>query len=152
MRLYKNAGNQWKSCWRQVEMFKRELEGSKNQAENKTRECLTLVNELKCLARELKNAKEDIKNFISRVKTEQKSGNITQSRLEARKVQSPFGNPPYLYELLFLPKGATTITILKEFKTLSPLRHPDKGGRQDFFKNILQTKNVMEYENLPKFL
>ena len=105
MRLHKNAGNQWKSCWRQLEMFNRESERSKNQAENKTRECFALVNELECLARELENAKEDIKKFISRAKTEETSVNIIQRRLEARKVQSPVGHPPYQYELLFLPKG-----------------------------------------------
>ena len=41
---------------------------------------------------------------------------------------------------------AKTTTNLIHCKTLSLLCHPDKGGREDHFKIILQAKNFMQEE------
>ena len=67
---------------------------------------------------------------------------------ETGRVQraEPFQSTSEIYELLFLPQGATTNTIQKHFKTLAMLCHPDKGGRVDLFKIILQAKKIMEDE------
>ena len=138
------AGNQRESCRRQLETLKKELEEVTNVAE--TKDCIALVDERECLVRELENAQIDNSKPRSRVKTEQTSKKVIQRRLEAITAQSPFSRPPNFYELLFLPPGATTSTIQKHFKTLAMLCHPDKGGRQDMFKIILQAKKIMEDE------
>ena len=104
------------------------------------------MDERECLARELENAEIDNSKLRSRVKTEQTSKKVTQRRLEAINAQSPFSRPPNFYEPLFLPQGATTSTIQKHFKTLAMICHPDKGGREDMFKIILQAKKIMEDE------
>ena len=98
------------------------------------------MDERECLARELENAEIDNRKLRGRVKTEQNSKNVIQRRLEAINAQSPFSRPPNFYELLFLPQGATTSDIQKHFKTLAMLCHPEKGGRGDMFKIILQAK------------
>ena len=130
----------------QVETLKKELDEVTNVAEKKTRECIALVDERECLARELENADIDNSKLRSRAKTEQPSKKVIQMRLEAINAKSPFSRPPNFYELLFLPQGATTSTIQKHFKTLAMLCHPDKGGREDMFKIILQAKKIMEDE------
>ena len=140
------AGNERESCRWQVETLKKELEEVTNVAETKTRECIALVDERECLARELENAEIDNRKLRGRVKTEQTSKKVIQRRLEAISAQSPFSRPPNFYELLFLPQGATTSTNQKHFKTLAMLCHPDKGGREDIFKIILQAKKIMEDE------
>ena len=140
------AGNQRESCRRQVETLKKELEEVTNIAETKTRECIALVEERECLARELENAEIDNRKLRGRVKTEQTSKKVIQRRLEAINAQSPFSRPPNFYELLFLPQGATTSITQKHYKTLAMLCHPDKGGREDMFKIILQAKKIMEDE------
>ena len=140
------AGNQRESCRRQVETLKKELEEVTNVAETKTRECIALVDERECLAQELENAEIDNSKLRSRVKTEQTSKNVIQRRLEAINAQSPFSRPPNFYELLFLPQGATTISIPKHFKTLAVLCHPDNGGREDMFKIILQAQKNRDDE------
>ena len=145
-RQLKYAGNQRESCRRQVETLKKELEEVTNVAEIKTRECIALVVERECLARELENAEIDNIKLWGRVKTEQTSKKVIQRRLEAINAQSPFSRPPNFFELLFLPQGATTSTIQKLFKTLAMLCHPDKEGREDMFKAILQAKKIMEDE------
>ena len=71
---------------------------------------------------------------------------MIQRRLEAINARSPFSRPANQYELLFLPQGAKTATILKHYKTLSLLCHPDKGGREDLFKIILQARIFLEDE------
>ena len=134
------AGNQRESCRRQVETLKKELEEVTNVTETKTRECIALADEQECLARELENAEIDNGKLRGRVKTEQTSKKVIQRRLEAINAQSPFSRAPNFYELLFLPQGATTSTIQKHYKTLAMLCHPDKGGREDMFKIILQAK------------
>ena len=139
-------GNQRESCRRQVETLKKELEEVTNVAETKTRESIALVDERECLARELENAKIDNRKLGCRVKTERTSKKVIQRKLEAINAQSPFSRPPNLYVLLFLPQGATTSTIQKHLKTLAILCHPDKGGREDMFKIILQAKKHMEDE------
>ena len=140
------AGNQRESRRRQVETLKKELEEVTNVAETKTRECIALVDEWECLARELENAEIDNRKLRGRVKTEQTSKKVIQRRLEAINAQSPFSRPPNFYELLFLQHGATTSTIKKHFKTLAMLCHPDKCGREDMFKIILQATKIMEDE------
>ena len=140
------AGNQRESCRSQVETLKKELEEVTTVAETKTRECIALVDERECLARELENAEIDNSKLRSRVKTEQTSKNVILRWLEAINAQSPFSRPAKFYELLFLPQGATTSTIQKHCKTLAMLCHPDKGGREDMFKIILQAKKIMEDE------
>ena len=105
-------------------------------------ECIALVDERECLARELENADIDNSKLRSRVKTEQPSKKVIQMRLEAINAQSPFSRPPNFHELLFLPQGATTSTVQKHFKTLAMLCPPDKGGREDMFKIILQAKKL----------
>ena len=140
------GGNQRESCRRQVETLKKELEEVTNVAETKTMECIALVDERECLARELENAETDNSKLRSRVKTEQNTKKVIERRLEAIKAQSPFSRPPNFYELLFLPQGATTSTIQKHFKTLAMLCHPDKGGREDLFKIIVQAKKITEDE------
>ena len=117
-----------------------------NVAETKTRECIALVDEREGIARELGNAEIDIRKLRTRVRTEQTSKKFIRRRLEAINAQSPFSRPPNFYELLFLPQGATTSTIQKHFKTLAMLCHPDKIGREDLFKIILQAKRIMEDE------
>ena len=139
-RLLEYAGNQRMSCRRQVEILKKELEEVTTVAETKTRECIALVDERECLARELENAEIDISNLRTRVRTEQTSKKVIQRRLEAINAQSPFIRPPNFYELLLLSQVATTSTIQKHFKTLAMLCHPDKIGREDLFKIILQAK------------
>ena len=143
-RLLEYAGNQRESCRRQVETLKKELAEVTNVAETKTREGIALVDERECLARELENTEIDIRKLRTRVRTEQTSKKVIQRRLEAINAQSPFSRPPNFYELLFLPHGATTSTIQKHLKTLAVLCHPDKGGREDRFKIILQAKKIME--------
>ena len=145
-RLLEYAGNQRESCRRQVEILKKELAEVTNVAETKTRECIALVDERECLAREAENAEIVIRKLRIRVRTEQTSRKVIQRRLEAINAQSPFSRPPNFYELLFLPQGATTSTIQKHLKTLAMLCHPDKGGREDLFKIILQAKKIMEDE------
>ena len=140
------AGNQRESCRRQVETLKKVLEEVTNIAETKTRECIALVKERECLARELENAEIDNRKLRGRVKTEQTSKKVIQRRLEAINAHSPFSRLPNFYELLFLPQGATTSIIQKHYKTLAMLCHPDKGGREDMFKIILQAKKIMEDE------
>ena len=140
------AGNQRESCRRQVETVKKELEEVTNVAETKTRECIALVDERECLARELENAEIDNRKLRGRVKTEQTARKVIQRRLEAINAQSPFSRPPNFCELLLLPQGATTSTIQKHYKTLAMLCHPDKSGREDMFKIILQAKKIMEDE------
>ena len=141
------VGNQRESCRRrQVETLKKELEEVTNVAETKIRECIALVDERECLARELENADIDNRKLWGRVKTEQTSKKVIQRRLEAINAQSPFSRPPNFYEILLLPQGATTSTIQKYFKTLAMVCHPDKGGREDMFKIILQAKKIMEDE------
>ena len=103
------AGNQRESCRRQVETIKKELEEITNVAETKTRECIALVDERECLARELENAEIDKRKLWSRVRTEQTSKKVIQRRLEAINAQSPFSQPPKLYELLFLPQGPQSV-------------------------------------------
>ena len=66
--------------------------------------------------------------------------------MEGINAQIPFSRPPNFYELLFLPQGATASTIQKHFKALAMLCHPDKGGREDLCKIILQAKTIMEDE------
>ena len=44
-----NAGNQWESSRRQVELLNREIEDAKSQPESKTRECVALVDDWQCL-------------------------------------------------------------------------------------------------------
>ena len=129
-----------------METLKKELEEVANVAETKTRECIALVDERECLAQELENTKIDNSKLRSRVKVEQTSKKVGQRRLEAINAQSPFSRPPNFYELLFLPQGATTSTIPKHFKTLAMICLPDKGGREDMFKIILQAKEIMEDE------
>ena len=46
--------------------------------------------------------------------------------------------------MLFLQQWSSTTTILKHYKTLSLLCHPDKGGWEHPFKIVLQVKNIME--------
>ena len=133
-------------CRRQVEALKKDLEEVTNVAETKTWECIALVDEWECLARELENAEIDNRKPRGRVKTEQFSKKVIQRSLEAINLQSPFSRHPNFYELLFLPQGATISTIQKHFKTLAPLCHPDKGGREDMFKIILQAMKIMEDE------
>ena len=145
-RLLKYAGNQRESCRRQVEILKKELAEVTKVAETKTRECIALVDERKCLARELENAEIDIRKLRTRVRTEQTSKKVIQRRLEAINAQSPFSRPPIFYEIQFLPQGDTTSTIQKHFNLLAILCHPDKGGREDLFKIILQAKKLMEDE------
>ena len=120
-------------------------------AETKSRECIALVDERECLARELENAEIDIRKLRTRLRTEQTSKKVIQRRLEAINAQSSFSPPPNFYELLFLPQGATTSTIQKHFKTLAMLCHPDKGGREDLFKVILQAKKILEDEEARNF-
>ena len=139
-RLLEYAGNQRESCRRQVETLKKELAEVTDVAETKKRECIALVDEQECLARELENAERAIRKLTTRVRTEQTSKKVVQRRLGAINAQSPFSRPPNFYELLFLPHGATTSTIQKDSKTLAMLCHPDKGGREDLFKFILQRK------------
>ena len=141
-RLLEYADNQRESCRRQVEILMKELAEVRDVAETKTRECIALVDERECLARELENAEKDIRKLKTRVTTEQTSKKVIQRRLEAINAQSPFSRPPNFYELLFLPQGATTSTIQKHFKTFALLCHPDKGGREDLFKIIIQVKNL----------
>ena len=105
-----------------------------------------MVDKRECLAGELENAEIDNSKLRSRVKTERTSKKVIQRRLEAINAQSPFCRPPNFYELLFLPQGATTSTIQEHFKTLAMLCHPDKGGREDMFKIILQAMKIMEDE------
>ena len=139
-----NAGNQWESSRRQVELLNRELEDAKSQPESKTRERVRLVDEWECLARELENAEEDSRKLINRLKTEQTSRKVIQSRLEAINAQNSFSRPPNLYELLILPQGATNTTVWEDFKTLSFPCHPDNGAREDISEIILQAKNIVE--------
>ena len=80
-----------------------------------------------CSARKLENAEESIRKIRRRVKMEQTSKKVIQRRLEAINAQRPFSRPRNLYALLFLPREATTITILKHYKTLALLCHPDMG-------------------------
>ena len=129
-----------------VETLKKELEEVTNVAETKTRESIALVDERECLARELENGEIDNRKLRGRVKTEHTSKKVIQRMLEAINAQSPFCRPPNFYELLILPQGATTSTIQKHFKTLAMLCHPDKVGREDMFKIILQAKKNMEDE------
>ena len=129
-----------------MEILKKELAEVTDVAETKTRECIALVDERECLAQELENAEIDIRKLRTRVRTEQTSKKVIQRRLEATNAQSPFSRPPNFYELLFLPQWATTSTIQKHFKTLAMICHPDKGGREDLFKIILQAKKIMEDE------
>ena len=117
-----------------------------DEAETKTIECIALVDERECLAWDLENAEIDIRKLRTRERTEQTSKKVIQRKLEAINAQSPFSRPPNFYELLFLPQGATTSTIQKHFKTLAMLCHPDKGGREDLFKIVLQAKKIMEDE------
>ena len=126
--------------------MKKELEEVTNVAETKTRECIALVDERECLARELENAEMDDRKLRGRVKTEQTSKRVIQRRLEAINAQSPFSPPPNFYVLLFLPQGATTSIIQKHYETLAMLCHPDKVGRAEMFKIILQAKKIMEDE------
>ena len=142
-RLLEYAGNQRESCRKQVKNLKKDLEEVTNVAESKTRECINPVDERECLARDLQNAQVDIKKLRSRVITEQTSKKVIQRRLEGINVQSLFSRPPNFYELLFLSQGDTTITIQKQFKMLSMICHPEKGGREDLFKNILQAKKKL---------
>ena len=104
------------------------------------------MDERECLSREFENAAIDNSKLRSRVKTEQTSKKVIQRRLKAINKQNPFCRPPNLYELLFLSQWATTSTIQKHFKTLAMLCHPDKGGRGDMFKIILQAKKIMKDE------
>ena len=104
------------------------------------------MDERECLARELENAEIDIRKLRTQIRTEQTSKKVIQRRLEAINAQSPFSGRPNFYELLFLPQGATTSTIQKNFKTFAMLCHPDKGGREDLFKIILQATKIMEDE------
>ena len=129
-----------------METLKKELEEATNVAETKTTECIDLVDERECLARELEDAEIDNSKLRSRVKTERTSKKVIQKRLEAINAQSPFSRPPNFFELLLLTQGATTSTNQKHFKTLAMLCHPDKGGREDMFKIILQAKKIMEDE------
>ena len=94
----------------------------------------------------MENAEIDIRKLRTRVRTEQTAKKVIQRRLEAISAQSPFSRPLNFFELLFLPQAATTSTIKKHFKTLAMLCHPDKGGREDLFKIILQAKKIMENE------
>ena len=149
-RLLECAGNQRESCRRQVEILRKELAEVTNAAETKTRECIALVDERECLARELENAEIDIRKLRTRVRTEQTSKKAIQWRPEAINARSPFSWPPNFYVHLFLPQGATTSTIHKHFKTLAMLCHPDKGGREDLFKIILQAKKITEDEEARK--
>ena len=125
-----NAENQQESCRRQVELLNRELEEAKSQAESKAREFVALVDELEI-------GEEDIRKFRNRVKTEQTT-KVVQTRLEAINTKIFFSRPPNLYEMLLMPRGATTTTTLKHYKTFFLLCHPDKGGRYDLFKIVLQ--------------
>ena len=106
------------------------------------------VDERECLVRELENAEEDIRKIRSRVKTEQSSRKLIPRGLKAIYSQRAFSRPP-IYEHLLRLQRATTTTILKHFETLLLLCHPDKGGRKDFFKIILQAKNNMDKEKDP---
>ena len=94
----------------------------------------------------MEDAEIDIRKLRTRVRTEQTSKMVIQRRLEAINAQSPFSRPLNFYELLFLSQGATTSTIQKHYKTLAMLCHPNKGGREDMFKIILQAKKIMEDE------
>ena len=145
-RLLEYAENQRESCRSQVEILKKELAEVTDVAETKTRECIALVDERECLDRELENAEIDIRKLRTRVRTEQTSKKVIQRRLESINAQSPLSGALKFYELLFLPQGATTSTIQKLFKTLAMLCHPDKGGREELFKVILQAKKIMEDE------
>ena len=150
-RLLEYAVNQWECCRGQVEIFKKELEKITNAAETKRKECIALVDERECLARELQNAEIDNRKLRIRVSTEQNSKKVIQRRLEAINAQSPFSRPPKFCELLFLPQGATTSFIQKDFKMLAMFCHANKGGREDFFKIILQVKTIMEDEEARNF-
>ena len=133
-------------------MLNRELKDAKCPAVSKTSECVALVDERKCLARELETAREYVRKLRSRVKTEQTSRKVILRRLEATNTHSSFCLPPNLIDLLFLPQGATTSTILKLYKTLSVLCHPYNGGQKNLFKIILQAMNIMEEEKTRSFL
>ena len=146
--LLEDAGNQRESCMRQVEILKKELEEVTDVAETKRKKCIALVDELECLARELENAEIDIRKLRSRVRTEQNSKKVIQRRPEAINAQSPFSRPPNFYELLFLPQGAKTSTIQKHFEMLTMRSYPDKGGREDLFKILLQAKKITEDEEV----
>ena len=141
-RLLEYAGNQRESCRRQVEILKKELAEVTNVAEIKTRKCIALVDERECLARELENAEVDFKKLRSRIGTEQNSKKVIKRRLEAINAQSSFSRPPNVFELIFVPQGATTSTIQKHFKMLARLCHPDKGGREELFKITFQPKKL----------
>ena len=108
--------------------------------------CFALVVERECLAREMENDWMDSTKLRSWVRSEQTSKKVIQSDLEAINAQSLLTRTPNFYELPFLPQGATTRTIQKNFKILAMLCHPGKIGREDMFKILLQAKKIMEDE------
>ena len=131
-RLIVNAGKQRGSCRSQVELLNRELEDAKSHEG----ECVALVDEQECFSPDLVNVEEDIRKLRSRVKTEQTSRKVIRRRVEAINAQNLFSRPPNLYELLFLPQGAKTTTILKDYKkvvfAVSSGQGWSEGSLQDY--------------------
>lgn len=49
--------------------------------------------------------------------------------------------PTECFEVLGLPDTANESDVSKAFKKLAHIHHPDKGGKQDVFIKITESKN-----------
>ena len=70
--------------------------------------------------------------------------------LNKKKIEIKMSSSPNFYDLLDIPKDASSNDIKKAYRKLAVKHHPDKGGNEDEFKKISEAYDVLSNEEKRK--